>query len=77
MIMEAARKARKPIGMSRVAEDMESQIRTLAYQLWLGRGAPIGSPEEDWFKAEARLTCSESPKSVDQYGRLGWQSNIP
>jgi hypothetical protein len=24
----------------------------LAYQLWLERGCPIGSPEQDWFRAE-------------------------
>ena len=31
------------------------QIARLAYQYWLERGCPIGSPEEDWMRAEADL----------------------
>ena len=27
----------------------------LAYELWLRRGSPEGSPEEDWFEAERFL----------------------
>ena len=30
-------------------------IAALAYQLWQERGCPIGSPEEDWRKAEEQL----------------------
>lgn len=36
-------------------QDSRPGIEALAYQLWLERGAPIGSPEADWFEAEARL----------------------
>jgi hypothetical protein len=32
-----------------------SEIAALAYELWKDRGCPIGSPEEDWFQAEAEL----------------------
>jgi Protein of unknown function (DUF2934) len=35
----------------------ESDIATLAYRLWQERGCPIGSPEEDWYRAEERLTA--------------------
>ena len=28
------------------------EIATLAYHYWETRGRPIGSPEEDWFRAE-------------------------
>jgi len=28
----------------------------LAYHFWQERGCPIGSPEEDWFRAEQSLT---------------------
>ena len=28
------------------------QIEKLAYRFWEERGCPIGSPEEDWLKAE-------------------------
>jgi len=27
----------------------------LAYQFWLARGCPEGSPDEDWFMAEEQL----------------------
>jgi hypothetical protein len=33
----------------------ESEIATVAYQLWLGNGCPFGSDQEDWFRAEAML----------------------
>ena len=32
------------------------EIAALAYRLWTERGCPIGSPEEDWFRAEAELS---------------------
>ena len=35
---------------------MPTDIATLAYQLWLERGGPIGSDQEDWFRAEMMLT---------------------
>jgi len=45
----------------------DEAIATLAYQLWLERGRPVGSPEEDWFRAEqlvdaAALDTSPSPQ---------------
>jgi len=33
----------------------ESEIATLAYQLWQDNGCPVGSAKEDWFRAEAML----------------------
>ena len=37
-------------------------VAALAYQLWLGRGGPIGSPEVDWFRAEEELKSrTDSP----------------
>jgi hypothetical protein len=35
------------------------QIELRAYQLWQERGEPIGTPEEDWFKAELELIQPE------------------
>jgi len=29
--------------------------RQVAYQLWVERGRPLGSPEVDWFHAEVLL----------------------
>jgi hypothetical protein len=31
------------------------QIAALAYDLWIERGSPNGSHEEDWFHAERQL----------------------
>jgi hypothetical protein len=28
------------------------EIARMAHQYWLERGSPIGTPEEDWFRAE-------------------------
>ena len=33
----------------------ESSIAALAYGLWLARGCPRGSDQEDWFRAERIL----------------------
>jgi hypothetical protein len=33
----------------------QSEIAELAYELWLNRGCPSGSSEEDWFEAERRI----------------------
>jgi Protein of unknown function (DUF2934) len=33
----------------------ESEIATVAYQLWLDNGCPVGSDQEDWLRAEAML----------------------
>jgi hypothetical protein len=31
------------------------EIAAVAYQLWLDNGCPVGSDQEDWFRAEAML----------------------
>ena len=33
----------------------EDVISDRAYELWLERGCPEGSPEEDWYRAEREL----------------------
>ena len=30
-------------------------VAALAYQFWMDRGCPIGTPEVDWFHAEEEL----------------------
>lgn len=37
-----------------------SSIAELAYQLWLERGRPEGSPEIDWYRAEESLQSAKS-----------------
>jgi hypothetical protein len=36
-------------------EGNEAAVAKLAYQLWLQRGSPEGSPDEDWYRAENLL----------------------
>ena len=38
----------------------QSKIEQAAYDFWVQRGCPVGSPEEDWFRAEHQLR-SEAP----------------
>ena len=33
----------------------ENAVGALAYRLWQKRGCPIGSDQEDWFRAESEL----------------------
>jgi DUF2934 family protein len=33
----------------------QTRIGRVAYDFWLQRGCPMGSPEEDWFRAEELL----------------------
>jgi Protein of unknown function (DUF2934) len=39
-------------------------IRELAYQLWVARGCPDGSAEQDWLEAERRLSAAGSRPPV-------------
>jgi hypothetical protein len=39
-------------------------ITFLAYRLWEERGRPIGSPEEDWFRAICQIKHDRTPGSV-------------
>ena len=40
------------------------EIAALAYRLWLERGCPEGSPEEDWFLAERELMWTDELVAV-------------
>ena len=39
----------------------EDEVAAPAYRLWLDRGCPDGSPEEDWYLAERKLRRSRPP----------------
>jgi len=36
------------------------KIARLAYSYWEARGCPLGSPEEDWFRAEEEIRRQKS-----------------
>ena len=38
--------------MPQLSNTEHEQIEKLAFRLWDERGAPLGSPDEDWFRAE-------------------------
>ena len=40
----------------------------LAYQLWEGRGRPLGSPEIDWYAAESALGVRHSQEQFSPQG---------
>ena len=42
----------------RLCADDREKISRLAYSHWEARGCPIGSPEEDWYRAERELRTS-------------------
>lgn len=55
--------------MSELKHVDESMIRAKAFELWLSRGAPIGSPENDWFSAKTLLE-SPPPPAVQEVSAL-------
>ena len=36
--------------------DTATQVRDLAYQLWVEQGCPVGRDKENWFEAERLLS---------------------
>jgi len=47
-----------------VEVDNQADISALAYELWIERGCPIGSPEVDWFRAEEELKKRKELRAV-------------
>jgi len=39
-------------------------IAEVAYQLWVLRARPIGSPEVDWYRAEQELKNNTRPQAA-------------
>jgi len=55
-VIRLARLNRQELKEGLMYQDTDYEtIEHLAYQLWLERGSPIGSPDEDWFRAELAL----------------------
>ena len=53
-------------GDGRIMDQLEAkEVQHIAYRLWQERGSPIGSPDEDWFRALA------------EYGRWGARRELP
>ena len=43
----------------------QEEIALRAYCLWEERGSPIGSPEEDWFRAEQEILYAPTSVAPD------------
>jgi hypothetical protein len=41
--------------MHQLSNEQHEQIEKLAYDLWVRRGRPLGSPDDDWVRAEQEL----------------------
>jgi len=52
----------------------KSDIAAVAYRLWLGRGCPVGSSQEDWFLAELAIECAFVAKCEELFGGLSISS---
>ena len=51
-----------------IADPTESEIATLAYQLWQDNGCPVGSHKEDWLRAKTMLRNALIAKCKDLSG---------
>jgi hypothetical protein len=46
--------------MHQLSKAQHEEIKKLAYLLWEERGKPLGSPDDDWFRAEQEfMQCSD------------------
>jgi Protein of unknown function (DUF2934) len=52
--------------MHQLSNEQHEQIENLAYRLWEERGGPLGSPDDDWFRAEQEFIQ-----------RSHWPSRLP
>jgi hypothetical protein len=43
-------------------QDEREEIARLSHQFWIERGCPIGTPEEDWLRAEAEVRSRASKR---------------
>ena len=59
----------EPVKTAGIVNPTENEIATVANQLWRERGCPIGSDQEDWFRAEAMLKNALVGKCEDLSGR--------
>jgi Protein of unknown function (DUF2934) len=59
--MEVEKSNENQLGTAREGAPRPQEIELLAFEFWLDRGSPIGSPEVDWFRAEEELKRTDKP----------------
>lgn len=42
----------------------DNVVALRAYQFWTERGRPLGSPDEDWLRAERQIRHDRTPGAV-------------
>ena len=52
----------EPVERSTADDSDHETIAVRAYELWIARGCPIGSPEIDWLRAESEM--AEQPEEA-------------
>jgi hypothetical protein len=57
--------AGEPVKTAGIVDPTENEIATVAYQLWLDSGCPVGSDWEHWLRAEAMLRNALIAKRED------------
>ena len=57
---------------------LHEKIALRAHRLWEERGSPIGSPEEDWFRAEREMRTVKSDMQLqsDVSEELKWDPAV-
>lgn len=45
------------------ARTTSNETALRAYRLWEQRGSPLGSPDEDWFRAEKEILSEKAPSA--------------
>ena len=69
MMMAERSTVSEPVSTAATVCPTESEIATLAYQLWQDNGCPVGSDKEDWFRADAMLKNALVAKGQNLPGR--------
>jgi Protein of unknown function (DUF2934) len=64
-IPRATGDAQRGSAMPAAPESTHEEIAKLAHQFWEERGAPIGSPEVDWARAEQALDAGAEGAAPD------------
>jgi hypothetical protein len=67
----ALQKSPETLKAAATVRPTESEIAALAYQLWLDKGCPVGSEQEDWLQAEAMIENALAARCEDLW-RLAW-----
>ena len=53
-------------GINGKARPSHEDVARIAYFLWIERGRPDGSPEEDWHRAENQLSAHSETREVPE-----------